>query len=90
MADARSLRAGIGRSQVDPAEDRPEDDPHLELGERRPQAATHPAAEREPGVGLGLALEEALGAEGVGLGVRVWAVVLDRYRRQDERAEGMR
>jgi len=40
-----------------------QDDAHLELGERGAQAPPHPAAERDPGVGLGSPIEEPLGAE---------------------------
>ena len=58
------LLAPLARSaQPRAPEDRRDHDVHLELRERRAEAAAHPAAERDPRVGLGGAVEKALGAE---------------------------
>ena len=52
------------------------------------EAAPHAAAERDPGVGLGLGLEEALGPEGERLGVEVRAAVHERDRGAERGARG--
>src|SRR5262249_20547170 len=52
-----------------PADQLAEHDGHLELGEGGAEAAAHAAAERDPRVGAGRAVEEALGQEALGLGV---------------------
>ena len=58
----RSLRAGRARA-VDGFGDRAQHGLHLEQREARPEAAAHAAAERDPRVGAGGLLEEALRAE---------------------------
>ena len=77
----RSARreAAAGRS----AQDRRQHDPHLHLREGRAQAAAHAAAVRDPGVGRGRALEEALGAERVRVRVGVRAGVGEPDRGRD-------
>lgn len=55
---------------------------HLGLGERRADAAPDPAAEGQPGGGLGTVVGEALGPERVGVGVEVgrwWTSAIAGY-----------
>ena len=61
-------------------------DPHLVFGEGGADAAAHAAAERDPGIPVGLALEEALGPERLRLGEEVLAVMEGGDRRDDEGA----
>ena len=56
--------AGSALRSSQRVEDLAEDDPHLELGEGGAEAAADAAAEGDPGVGVRLLLEEALGLEG--------------------------
>src|SRR5437763_11396055 len=77
------LRAGIVRPQIGPLDDRLQHHPHLVLGEGRTEAAAYAATERDPRVVVGLAVEEALGAELARLGEEVLAVVQRADRRQD-------
>ena len=62
-----ALAGGLERNRV---QDRAQHYAHLHLRERRADAAPRPTAERKPGVGLGRALGEALGAKGEGVGIR--------------------
>ena len=55
------------------------------LGEGRAEAAAHAAAERDPGIGGGRVLEEALGPERVRLRIAVRARVREPDRRRDVR-----
>jgi len=60
---SRGRKPGVGRSDGDPGQDRGERDLDFKLGERGTDAAVGAAAERQPGVGLGLAAHErAVGA----------------------------
>ena len=74
--------SGSGALQLGPLEDRAQHDPHLVFGEGGADAAAHAAAEGDPGVGVGLAVEEALGPELLRLGEEVLAVVQRGDRRQ--------
>ena len=74
--------AGLGLAQVAAGQHLAQDDPHLELGEGGADAAADAAAEGDPGVGVRAVLEEALGAEGEGLGVEVGAGVGEPDRRR--------
>ena len=78
----------VGGAELGALDDRPQHDPHLVFGEGRADAAPDAAAEGDPGVGVGLGLEEALGPEALGLGEEVLAVVQGGDRRQDEGAAG--
>ena len=60
-----------------------EHDAHLHLRERRPEAAPHAAAERDPRVRRRRAVEEALGPERERLGIAVRARVREPDRRRD-------
>ncbi len=62
-------------------------DAHLEHRKAGAEAAAATAAEGDPGVGAGLLVEEALGPEGVGVGVDV-GVVVDQVAVGDEAAAG--
>ena len=60
---SRGREPVVGRSDGDPGQDRGERDLDFKLGERGTDAAVGAAAERQPGVGLGLAAHErAVGA----------------------------
>ena len=58
------------------------------LRERRAEAAAHAAAERDPRVGLGLGVQEALGPERERVGVEVGAAVHERDRGAERRPRG--
>src|ERR1700761_952143 len=64
-----ALRRRVGRPQLAPRDQLFEHDRHLLLGEGGAEAAAHAAAERDPGVGAGRRLEEALGTEAIRLRV---------------------
>src|SRR6188472_3789677 len=81
VADLCLLRLGVGSAEVGAPDDLAQDDPHLIFGKGSADAAPHAAAEGDPGVVVGLALEEALGAELLGLGEEVLAVVQGGDRR---------
>src|SRR3954469_8162891 len=57
------------RADLATADQLAEHDRHLELGEGGAEAAPHPAAEGDPGVGAGRRLEEALGLKAVRVGI---------------------
>ena len=88
VADLDLFRGGVGRPQGGTGDEFAEDDPHLELGEGSADAAPDAAAERDPGVGVGFALEEALGPELLRVGVDVLAQVDGGDRRHHEAARG--
>jgi len=88
VPDLDPLGLGVGGAEVGSLDDLPQDDPHLVLGECGSDAAANAAAERDPGVVVGLAVEEALGAELLRFGEEILAVVQGRNRRQDECARG--
>ena len=77
---------GSGRAEVGALDELAQDDPHLVFGEGGADAAPHAAAERDPGVVVGLFLEEALGPELLRLGEEVLAVVQGGDRRHHEGA----
>ena len=60
-----------------------QDDPHLELGEGRPQAASHAPSEGNPGIGVGPLVKETLRLETVGVGIDVRPGVAEVDRRAD-------
>ena len=70
-----SLVGAVLGDQADPIEDGLEDDLHLVEGEAGAEATADAAAEGDPGVGAGRVVEEALGAEGLGLRVEVGPAV---------------
>src|SRR5262245_63876333 len=72
--------AALGQ-ELDLAQDRAQHDPHLVEGEARAQAAADASAEGNPFVGAGLAIEEALGAEAVRLGIQLGPAVEQVDRR---------
>ena len=80
-AAARALARADGRELVDRCGDRAQHGLHLEQREARAEAAAHAAAERDPRVGAGGLLEEALGPERE----RVRVDVLARVHQQDVR-----
>ena len=74
VAPRRRL-VGHGGGELVGAQDASEHDAHLQHREAHPDAAAPSAAERDPGVGAGLRVEEALRPEGVGVRVDVRVVV---------------
>ena len=79
----RTRRSGARarRPDVEPLHELAQHHLDLELGEARTEAAPHAAAERDPGVGAGRRLEEALGPEGA----RVWVDVRAPVHQVDAR-----
>ena len=84
VADPDLLRLGVGSAEVGALDELAQDRPHLVFGEGGADAAAHAAAEGDPGVVVGLALEEALGPELLRLGEEVLAVVQGGDRRHHE------
>ena len=83
-----ALRLGPRGRRVEPAQQLAHDDPHLEEGEARPQAALDPAAERDPRVGVGRLAQEALGTESGRLTPVIGGELEERHRRHHRRARG--
>ena len=79
--ELRSLGAG---GELAAGEDRAQDDLHLQRREAGAEAAPAAAAEGGPGVGARRGFEEALGAEGIGVGVDR-RVVVQQVGADDER-----
>src|SRR5437899_8580842 len=75
VSDPWPLGRRVGGAQLRAVEDRAHDQAHLELGERSADAAPHTAAERNPGVALGGAFQEALGPESLRVRIEVLAEV---------------
>ena len=63
VADLDPLRLRVGGAQVGALDELAQDRPHLVFGEGGADAAADAAAEGDPGVVVGLGVEEALGAE---------------------------
>src|SRR6185295_13948700 len=74
--DARFFAPGAWGPEAGAREHRRDDDLHLELRKGGTEAAAHATTERNPGIGLGGAFEEALGPEGVRIGRIQRGVVL--------------
>ena len=88
IAPRDALRRRGRRAQRPALEDLRQRDAHLHLREGGAEAAPHAAAERDPGVGRGRVVEEALGPEGVGLRVAVGARVGEPDRGRHVRPGG--
>jgi AcrR family transcriptional regulator len=84
-----SLRPFVHQGEAGVPHDRGEDDPQLEHGEARSDAAPRSASERNPSVAVGRLLEEALGSEFVRVGVDVGPPMeqVDGRRNIDSRRE---
>lgn len=70
----------VARLKGDPAHHDPDHLGHLGLGKSGADAAVDPAAEGQPGVGLGPVVEEALRAELVGLRAEILTTLARRSR----------
>src|SRR5436853_6305297 len=88
VAPLRDLDALAAVAQLAAAEQGAEDDLQLQHREAGAEAAAAAAAEGDPAVGAGGGVEEALGTEGVGLGVDL-RVVMDEVGVGDEGTAGL-